>query len=98
MDATTNEHKVALQLLGIIPLKGKVVIGDAIFCQRDIAEQVVNAGGDYIFMVKDNQSGLRIDIEAGFGFESAARSIAAATSPYTGANDPTARSRGHVAG
>jgi DDE_Tnp_1-associated/Transposase DDE domain len=98
MDATTNEHKVALQLLGIIPLKGKVVIGDAIFCQRDIAEQVVNAGGDYIFLVKDNQSGLRIDIEAGFGFESAARSIAAATSPYAGANDPTTRSRGHVAG
>jgi hypothetical protein len=98
MDATTNEHKTALQLLGILPLKGKVLIGDAMFCQRDIAEEVVDGGGDYILIVKDNQSGLRIDIESGFGFESAARSIAAATSPYAGANDPTTRSRGHVAG
>jgi predicted transposase YbfD/YdcC len=98
MDATTNEHKAALQLLGILPVKGKVVTGDAMFCQRDIAEQVVAAGGDYIFMVKDNQSGLRVDIEAGFGFECAARSIAAATSPSRCENARAARSRGHVAG
>lgn len=82
VDAKTNEHKAALELLGIVPVKGKVVVGDAMFCQRDIAEQVVKAEGDYILMVKDNQSGLRIDIEAGFGFASGARSIAAATSPW----------------
>ena len=82
VDAKTNEHKAALQLLGVLPLQDKVVIGDAIFCQRDLAEQVVTAEGDYVLIAKDNQPGLVADIQAGFGFEQAARAIAAATSPY----------------
>lgn len=81
VDCKTNEHKAALELLGILPLEGKVVVGDAMFCQRDVAERVVDAGGDYLLVVKDNQPNLGIDIEAGFGFEHAARGIAAATSP-----------------
>jgi DDE_Tnp_1-associated/Transposase DDE domain len=81
VDAKTNEHKAALQLLGLLPLHNKVVVGDAMFCQRDLAEQVIEAGGDYVLFVKDNQKRLETDIKAGFGFESAARSIAAATSP-----------------
>jgi hypothetical protein len=81
VDAKTNEHKAALELLGILPVKGKVVVGDAMFCQRDLAEKVIDSGGDYIFTVKDNQPRLRADIEAGFGFDAAARQIAAATSP-----------------
>lgn len=68
-------------MLGILPLEGKVVVGDAMFCQRDLAERVVGAGGDYLLVVKDNQPGLEIDIRAGFAFEQAARGIAAATSP-----------------
>lgn len=85
VQSTTNEHKAALQLLGVLPLAGKVVIGDAIFCQRDLAEQVVKEGGDYVFVVKDNQRGLETDVAAGFGFEEAARSIAAAFSPRSSA-------------
>ena len=57
------------------------MVGDAMFCQRDLAEKIIDSGGDYIFTVKDNQPGLGIDIRAGFGFEAAARQIAAATSP-----------------
>lgn len=81
VDAKTNEHKAALELLGILPLKGKVVTGDAMFCQRDLAKQVIEAKADYVLVVKDNQSNLEIDIRAGFAFEHAARGIAAATSP-----------------
>lgn len=81
VDAKTNEHKAALELLGIIPLAGTVVTGDAMFCQRDLARQVVESGGDYVLVAKDNQPALVIDIEGGFAFEVAARSIAAATSP-----------------
>jgi hypothetical protein len=79
VEATTNEHKAALRLLGILPLAGRVVIGDAIFCQRDLAGQVRQQGGDYVLIVKDNQGGLATDIGAGFGYEAAQRSIAAAT-------------------
>lgn len=81
VDAKTNEHKAALRLLGLLPLEGKVVVGDAMFCQRDLAEQVVAQGGDYVLFVKDNQAGLATDVAAGFGYEAAARSIAAAFSP-----------------
>jgi predicted transposase YbfD/YdcC len=81
VDAKANEHKAALQLLGLLPLAGKVVVGDAIFCQRDLAQRVIDRGGDYVFVVKDNQPGLATDVAAGFGFEAAARSIAAAFSP-----------------
>ena len=81
VDAKTNEHKAALQLLGFLPLAGKVVLGDAIFCQGDVAEQVVQQQSDYVFVVKDNQPGLAVDVAAGFAFEAATRSIAAAFSP-----------------
>jgi len=82
VDTKTNEHKAALQLLGILPLKSKVVVGDAMFCQRDLAQQVVEGGGDYVLMAKDNQPALEADIKAGFACEAASREIAAATSPY----------------
>src|SRR5207302_5550560 len=81
VDAKTNEHKAALRLLGILPLAGKVVVGDAIFCQRDVAKGVVDAGGDSVFVAKANQPGLATDVAAGFGFEAAARSVAAAFPP-----------------
>ena len=81
VDAKTNEHKAALQLLGILPLAGRVVRGDAIFCQREVCQEVIAGGGDYVFLAKDNQPGLVTDIAAGFGYEAAARSAAAAFSP-----------------
>jgi hypothetical protein len=81
VDAKTNEHKAALELLGILPVKGRVVLGDAMFCQRDLCEKITEQGGDYLFTVKGNQLGLERDIAAGFAFEAGARSMAAAFSP-----------------
>ena len=45
VDAKTNEHKTALELLDLIPLKGKVVTGDAAFCQRDLSRKIRKKGG-----------------------------------------------------
>ena len=81
VDCKTNEHKAALELLGILELKGKVVIGDAAFCQRDLAAQVIEQGGDYVLFAKDNQPSLVIDIQAGFAYETAAAGQHAAFSP-----------------
>ena len=55
VDAKTNEHKAALKLLGIVPVKGKIITGDAMFCQTEIAETLATEGADYILHVKDNQ-------------------------------------------
>jgi DDE_Tnp_1-associated/Transposase DDE domain len=66
MPADTNEHKAALTLLKQVALKGRVVTGDAIFCQRDLCQQVVDDGGDYLLAVKDNQPELKAAIQAEF--------------------------------
>ena len=62
----TNEHKAALELLGVLPLKGKVLTGDAMFCQKDVCDAVVGRDGDYLFSVKDNQPTLHFDIASMF--------------------------------
>ncbi len=64
VDAKTNEHKAALRLLGILPLAGKVVTGDAMFTHRDVAQAILDGGGDYLLFVKDNQPELKAQIEA----------------------------------
>lgn len=59
VDAKTNEHKAALRLLGIVPVAGKVVTGDAIFCQTEVTEVLARENADYILHVKDNQPALK---------------------------------------
>ena len=59
VDAKTNEHKAALRLLGVVPIAGKVVTGDAIFCQTEITEVLARENADYILHVKDNQPTLK---------------------------------------
>jgi hypothetical protein len=81
VDAKTNEHKAALELLGILPLEGRIVTGDAMFCQRDVCAKIKERGGDYVFVVKDNQPSLAIDIQAGLAFEDQARRTAVSFSP-----------------
>jgi hypothetical protein len=63
---TTNEAKTALDLLKTIVLKGRLVTGDAAFCQRELCAQIVDSGGDYLFVVKDNQPELKAAVEAEF--------------------------------
>jgi len=59
VDAKTNEHKGALELLKTLVLKGRVITGDAMFCQRDVCQQIRDDGGHYFFVVKDNQPTLK---------------------------------------
>ena len=62
----TNEHKAALRLLEGLVLQGRLITGDAMFCQRDLCRQVIGAGGDYLVFVKENQPTLRNDIAMAF--------------------------------
>jgi predicted transposase YbfD/YdcC len=54
-----NELSAAPRLLQCLDLRGQIVMGDAIFTQRQLSIQIVEAGGDYIWIAKDNQRGLR---------------------------------------
>ena len=63
VDEKTNEHKAALSLLRTLILEDRVVVGDAMFCQRDLSEQIIDSGGDYLFAVKENQPQLLREIQ-----------------------------------
>ena len=66
VDAKTNELKAALEMLAILPIKGRLITADAIQTHRAILPAVIAGGGDYILPVKDNQPTLRADLEAAF--------------------------------
>ncbi len=57
-----GELTVAPELLAQLNLKGCVVTGDALYTQKHLSHQVVEQGGDYFWVVKDNQPTLREDI------------------------------------
>ena len=61
-----NEITAIPKLLAMIDLKGSTVTIDAIGCQRNIAEQIVQAKGNYILQVKDNQPTLHAKIQVLF--------------------------------
>jgi predicted transposase YbfD/YdcC len=64
-----NEIVVAPKLLQCLDLRNKVVIGDAMHTQRQISAQIVEAGGDFVWIVKDNQANTRQAIEQLFAPE-----------------------------
>jgi hypothetical protein len=60
----TNEIPKLPELLDPLPLKGAVVTADALHTQQDTARYLVESKqADYLFIVKDNQTTLRQDIE-----------------------------------
>jgi hypothetical protein len=66
VDAKTNEHKAALEMLDLIPVKGKLITGDAIFCQRDLSRKIRAKQGDYLWPVKENQPDMLAAIKDAF--------------------------------
>lgn len=62
----TNEAKAALEILKTLVLTGRVVTGDAMFTSPEICRQIVDSGGDYLLIVKDNQKELKEAIEGDF--------------------------------
>ncbi len=58
-----NEISAAPTLRQGLDLREKVVVADALHTQRAVSAQIVAAGGDYVWFVKDNQPTLRAAIE-----------------------------------
>lgn len=67
VDDKSNEIVAIPRLLRLLELKGALVTIDAIGCQKEIARQIVAAGGDYLLAVKDNQPTLAADVAEAFG-------------------------------
>lgn len=54
-DRAEAELTVAPTLIAQIAWPGRVLTGDALYCQRSLCQQVLDAGGDYLLTVKQNQ-------------------------------------------
>jgi predicted transposase YbfD/YdcC len=61
-----SELAVASRLIQHIDWKGKVLTGDALYCQRCLCSALRQAGGDYLFLVKGNQPQLLEDLRVLF--------------------------------
>ena len=61
-DAKSNEITAVPKLLRMLCLKGTIVTVDALNCQRGIARQIIEQGGDYAMALKGNQGTLHDDV------------------------------------
>lgn len=66
VDEKSNEITAIPALLRLLDLTGCIVTIDAMGCQKEIAAQVVDQGGDYVLTVKDNQPQLGQKMEKVF--------------------------------
>lgn len=58
----SNEITAIPQLLELIDVEGAIVTIDAAGCQKNIAAQIVNGKGDFVFALKGNQGKLFDDV------------------------------------
>jgi len=66
VDDKTNEITAVETLLHQLVLEGRVMTMDALLTQRHVAQTIVDKGGDYVMIAKENQPQLRADIELVF--------------------------------
>jgi predicted transposase YbfD/YdcC len=59
----SNEIVAIPALLELLAIEGAVVTVDAIGCQREIAQTIIDKNADYILALKGNQGTLRDDVE-----------------------------------
>lgn len=61
--AKSNEITAAPELLRVLDLRGAMVTFDAMGCQTEMAQTIIDGGGHYLLSVKGNQPTLKHDIE-----------------------------------
>ncbi len=62
----SNEITAIPELIKLLELRGCLITIDAMGCQREIAQTIVDAGADYLLAVKGNQETLAEDVEQEF--------------------------------
>ena len=59
----SNEIRAIPELLKILNLEGCIVTIDAMGCQREIVEEIIERGADYVISLKGNQGNLHTEIK-----------------------------------
>jgi predicted transposase YbfD/YdcC len=68
VDEKSNEITAIPLLLAALDLTGCIVTIDAMGCQREIAAQINDQGGDYVLSLKGNQGQLHEDVQEMFAY------------------------------
>lgn len=89
VDHKENEIVAVPKLLAQLDLTGVVVVGDAMQAQRALSIQIVEAKGDYVWIVKDNQKALLADLELLFARPRLAKGWSDPTTDFTTATSLT---------
>ena len=77
------ELSVAPDLLRMVALRGRVVTGDALYCQRGLCQQIRAANGHYLFVIKANQPDLLEEVTLLFDQPPPGEAFACASSRRT---------------
>ncbi len=59
----SNEIVAIPKLLDMLAVEGAIITIDAMGCQRDIAQKIIDKKADYVLALKGNQGSLREDVE-----------------------------------
>jgi predicted transposase YbfD/YdcC len=68
-DDKSNEITAIPTLLDLLELRGCIVTIDAMGCQKDIADKIIEQSADYVFGLKGNQGNLNDDVRLYFETE-----------------------------
>jgi predicted transposase YbfD/YdcC len=63
VDSKSNEIPCVRELIQALDVCGCIIVADAMHCQKETAALIVKKKADYLLNAKDNQSGLKKDIE-----------------------------------
>lgn len=66
VEEKSNEITALPRLLRQLAVAGCIVTIDAMGCQREIAQQILDQGGDYVLALKGNQGTLHEDVQDSF--------------------------------
>lgn len=63
VDGKSNEITAIPKLLDVLDVEGTIVTIDAMGCQVDIADKIIEKGADYVLALKGNQEALADEVE-----------------------------------
>jgi len=66
VDCKSSEITALPALMRLMDIRGSVVTADALNCQKEIASQIIEQGGDYVLTLKSNQPSLHEDVRLFF--------------------------------
>ena len=66
IESKSNEIPAVRELIDELDIKGAVVTIDAMHCQKETAEKIIDNGGDYVLQLKANQGRFYEDVYAMF--------------------------------